>query len=84
MAATTRIEDFNANDPREFHRKLKTLATTTPQDQKMKIRQQKGQLRIGDVILINYREEINLAELQERRYDNALAAMHDQMAALKA
>ena len=50
----------------------------------MTVRQQKGQLRIGDVILINYREEINLAELQERRYDNALAAMHDQMAALKA
>jgi hypothetical protein len=41
----------------------------------MKIRQKKGQLRIGDVILISHKEEINEAELREQRYNNALQSM---------
>lgn len=66
------MQMLHTSDPREFHKNMKKLAANTPQDKKMKIRQKKGQLRVGDVILLAYREEINLTELHEQRYNNAL------------
>lgn len=72
MVDPVQLLTMSAAEPREFHRHLKKLAANTPQDRKMKIRQKKGQLRVGDVILIAYREEINFADLQEQNYNNAL------------
>ena len=58
---------------------MKKLAANTPQDRKMKIRQKKGQLRVGDVILLAYREEINFADLREQNYNAALQSMQENM-----
>ena len=74
---------LSSSDPREFHKNMKKLAANTPQDKKMKIRQKKGQLRIGDVILLSYREEINRQDLQEQRYNNALQSMQDNVSLVR-
>lgn len=49
-----KLEAFDTDDPRVFAKKLKRLATVTAEDRVMTQRQLKGQLRIGDVVVLTF------------------------------
>lgn len=59
-------EDFDPSDPKKFAKQIKNLATVTPQDKHMHNRQKQGQLRIGDIICINYIDEIHISDIKQR------------------
>jgi len=51
----------------------------TPEDILMHKRQKHGQLRIGDVILIAFHEEVHYAQLNEERYANAMQSLQENL-----
>mmetsp|Transcript_30173 Transcript_30173/g.46101 ORF Transcript_30173/g.46101 Transcript_30173/m.46101 type:complete len:289 (-) Transcript_30173:1943-2809(-) len=72
-------QSFNTGDPIEFARQVKQLAKISPDDILMHKRQKHGQLRIGDVILLMFHEDIHLAELNEERYANAVQSLQENL-----
>ena len=64
-------------DPQVFARQIKELATVTPQDKLLMQKQKKGQLRIGDIIAIKFKEEIIMSEIEREKKEKKYNALED-------
>ena len=65
-------EDFNTSDPVKFAKAIKGLATVTDHDILAHKRQKQGQLRIGDVIMLAFHEDVFQSQIDQDRYNTAM------------
>ena len=66
---------LETEDTKEISKKIGELAKISPQDIEVMKRQKRGQLRIGDIVLLQFKKHVNLDAEELKRKEIAIKAM---------